>query len=153
MIRGHGAVVWMVKDIEVWGMTLSLGIALVLLTLAISSKIPTRWTRFPREISHVVYAVSFAGFGLYTAGGILSIVHNGFVGRYITAIFTVGFLDGFSSWLVSLIICHYIVHFCSQTTNFEILQGRRALFAEILWIMGLSRGGRCYWFWRMGRFA
>jgi hypothetical protein len=153
MTRGLGAVVWRVKDIEVRGTTLSLGVALVLLTLAISSKVPTRWTRFPRAISHVVYAVSFAGFGLYAASGILSIVHNGFVGRYITVILTVGFPDGFSSWLVSLIIDHYIVHFCNLTTNFGILQARRALFAEIFWIMGLSRGGRCCWFWRMGRFV
>jgi hypothetical protein len=64
MTRGLGAVVWVVKDIEVRGTTLSLGVALVLLTLEISSKVPTRWTRFHRAISRIVYAVSFAGFGL-----------------------------------------------------------------------------------------
>jgi hypothetical protein len=91
MIRGLGAVVWMVEDIKAGEKMPSIGVVLIMLALCISCiALPTTQTAFPHALSFIGHAVCFVGLGLYTASGILSVVHNGFQGYSIIVVVTMG---------------------------------------------------------------
>jgi hypothetical protein len=95
MIRGVGAVVFMVGDIENGGKISSLGVMLVMMALLGSSLyLPADWTGLHQVFKLIGHAVCFAGAGLYTASGILSIIHRGFLGRSVTVVVTMGCPDG-----------------------------------------------------------
>jgi hypothetical protein len=96
MIRGLGAVVWMVEDIEAGGKMPSVGVALIMAALCVSCvALPTIYIIFPQALGAIGHAVCFAGLGLYIASGILSVVHNGFLGRHsITMVVIMGCPDG-----------------------------------------------------------
>jgi hypothetical protein len=54
MIRGLGAVVWMIEDIKAGPKMPSLGVALVMLALCVSSiALPTPWTGFHRACLYI----------------------------------------------------------------------------------------------------
>jgi hypothetical protein len=136
MIRGLGAVVWMVEDIEAGGKIPSLGVVLVMLALYVSCFPPTNWTGFHRALSLIGHAVCLAGLGLYTASGILSIVHNGFPGLYITVVVTMGCPDGLQS--PDSIFDNTPPYCAALQPNYEFKDTPdTALWPGFLWILGL----------------
>lgn len=136
MIRGLGAIVWMVKDIEVRGTIPSLGVVLVMLALLLSSFPPTPWTGFHLLLGLIGHVVSCVGAGLYTVNGILNIVYNGFPGCYITVVVTMGCPDGLQyrgPFDNTPVYCPAL----QPNYEFKDSQGT-ALAPELLWLIGLS---------------
>jgi hypothetical protein len=136
MIRGLGAVVWMVEDIKAGGKIPSLGVALVMLALLGSCALTFKWNEFHRALGCIGHVVCFAGLGLYTANGILSIVHNGFPGNYITVVVTMGCPDGLQ--FQNSIFENRLLYCAALQPNYEFKDSpKTALFPGILWIIGL----------------
>jgi hypothetical protein len=136
MIRGLGAIVWMVKDIKVRGTIPSLGVVLVMLALFVSCGLPTTWTGFHSLLALIGHVVSCAGAGLYAVNGILSIVYNGFPRRYITVVVMMGCPDGLQ---YSGLFDNTPVYCPALQPSYEFKDSpRTAFFPEILWIIGLE---------------
>jgi hypothetical protein len=138
MIRGLGAVVWMVEDIEARGKMPSLGVALVMLALCISSTaLPTPWTGFHRALLYIGHAVCLAGLGLYTASGALSIVHNGFLPSSVTVVVTMGCPGGFQ--YPDSIFDNRPLYCAALQPNYEFKDtSGYPVWLGFLWVMGLK---------------
>jgi hypothetical protein len=135
MVRGVGAVLCMVQDIEAGGKASSMGVVLVMMALQTSSVfIPPDWTRLQQAFGVIGLVVCFAGVGLYTASGILSIIHTGFPGLYVTVVVTMGCPDGLQ---YPGLFDNTPVYCPALQPNYEFKAWRgTGFFPGILWIVG-----------------
>jgi hypothetical protein len=148
MIRGLGAVVWMVEDIEAGGKMPSVGVALIMAALCVSCvALPTTYIAFPQALGAIGHAVCLAGLGLYTASGILSVVHNGFLGRHsITMVVTMGCPDGLQ--YPDSIFDNTPLYCAALQPNYEFNDTLgSAVWLGFLWIMGLTIVFYVFWMW------
>jgi len=91
-------------------------------------------------------SLCLTGLGLYTASGALSIVHNGFLPRYVTVVVTMGCPGGFQ--YPDSIFANAPLYCAALQPNYEFKDTSGfPVWLGFLWVMGLLVVLALYWAW------